>query len=157
MPALPQSPVQLQLCRTALTTNPNGGLKTLNRLDQVMAARELSRTCFEGLMLDSLGRPVEGTRSNLFVFSNGIVVTPPDWQLAVAGVMRRVLIEVLPTLGIGIREQPLGFRQLKEGQGAFLASSVMGIIPIASIGCLKLRYPKRIQDIQSFTRQHYGI
>jgi 4-amino-4-deoxychorismate lyase len=157
-PRLPEAPVRLHVCQTPVTaTQPGNGLKTLSRLDQVLASREIPRDCFEGLMTDSQGRPVEGTRSNIFVLSNDILYTPPRWQLAVDGVMRQALVECLPQIGLEVRERPLIFAQLRQSQGAFIANSVMGVLAVAGIGCLNLRYAERIADVQAFTRQHFGI
>lgn len=157
MPALPVGPVRLQLCRTHLASPQLEGLKTLNRLEQVIASRELMPGCFEGLMTDPQGRPVEGTRSNIFVLSEGVVYTPPKWQLAVAGVLRNVLIERLPEIGIPVRERPLSFAWLGQSQGVFIANSVMGVVIVGQVGCCRLSLSETTASIQSFTRQHFGI
>lgn len=158
MPLIPEQPVQVHLCRTPLIPTPAcGGLKTLNRLDQVLAARELPPECFEGLMTDSCGRPIEGTRSNFFVIADDVLYTPPRWQLAVAGVLRNILVERLPEIGIEVRERPLTFNLVQRSQGAFIANSIFGVLPVARIGCCKLGYAERVADIKSFTRRLFGI
>lgn len=157
MPMVPREPVRLQVCRTPLASPQSTGLKTLNRLDQVMASRELMPGCFEGLMTDHQGRPVEGTRSNIFVLSDGVVYTPPKWQLAVAGVLRNVLVERLAEIGIPVKERPLSFAHLGRSQGVFVTNSVMGVVKVGQIGCCKLSCSEETTPIQSFTRQHFGI
>jgi 4-amino-4-deoxychorismate lyase len=58
--------MKLWVCKSRLSRNPLlAGIKHLNRLEQVMAAREWPDESFhEGLMLDVAGNIVEGTRSN---------------------------------------------------------------------------------------------
>lgn len=158
MPPLPSDPVDLCLCRTRVTPpQPGSGFKTLNRLDQVLASREIPEGYFEGLMTDHQGRPVEGTRSNLFVFSPKVIYTPPKWQLAVAGVMRDALMECLAAIGLVVKEKPLTFAEIRRSEGAFIANSVMGVLAVARIGCMSLRYAEKTSDIQTFTRQNFGI
>src|SRR5690554_5918603 len=68
-PPLPDAEgVVADFSRVPLTVNPLlAGIKSLNRLEQVMAARELSGDCFEMLMANAQGHITEGTRTNLFV------------------------------------------------------------------------------------------
>jgi len=61
-------PIRVRGCQQCV--QPRGqrqGLKTLERLDQVLASTELASADFEGLMNDRNGYPLEGTRSNIFV------------------------------------------------------------------------------------------
>lgn len=158
VPLIPAGPVALHLCRTAVAPVPGlAGYKTLNRLEQVLASRELPSGAFEGLMTDPQGRLVEGTRSNIFVLLDDLLYTPPRRQLAVAGVLRDALVEALPGIGIPVREAPIGFQRLRQSQGAFIVNSVMGVVEVGRIGCFKLGYAERTAEIRSFTRQHFGI
>ncbi|MEI4872736.1 aminotransferase class IV, partial [Klebsiella pneumoniae] len=70
--AAPSSPpaagVRVDFSRVPLTVNPLlCGIKSLNRLEQVLAAKELEGDLFEVLMSNAAGDIVEGTRTNLFV------------------------------------------------------------------------------------------
>ena len=158
LPPLPTVPVALYPCVTPVTEPSDGkGFKTLNRLEQVLAARELPVDCFEGLMCDRQGRPVEGTRTNLFVLTNGTLYTPPRRQLAVSGVMRRALMQGLSTVDIPVKERVLSFAQLRQSQGVFITSSVLGVLPVARVGCLNVHYSERTAEIQQFVWHNFGI
>ncbi len=68
-----------RFCHTRLGLNPSlAGLKHLNRLEQVLARSEWHNPEIqEGLMLDSIGRVIEGTMSNLFFIKDRTLITSP--------------------------------------------------------------------------------
>src|SRR5690606_27354079 len=79
--------VRLLRCQHPVSINPAlAGLKHLNRLDQVLASREL-QDYDEGLMCDPDGHVIEGIRSNLFVLTGQGIVTPDLSRAGVAGIM----------------------------------------------------------------------
>lgn len=142
MPRLPDSSgVVADVSRFPLTVNPRlAGIKTLNRLEQVMASREFTGKEFELIMSDAAGNLVEGTRTNLFVRLENQWVTPPDGNLAVSGVMRRYLIDCLHADGHKVREQDVPPSMLSSPgfRGLFLANSVIGVVPVRKMGDLDL-------------------
>ncbi len=134
---LPPSPdpagVEADLSRVPLSVAPLfAGIKSLNRLDQVMAARELDDRLFEVIMSDPEGHLVEGTRTNLLVKTAQGWLTPPASSLAVAGVLREWLLERLRKRGDAVHEQPLTIADVTgpNSQGLFLLNSVLGIVPV---------------------------
>ena len=130
---LPQTPaagdpVRVRGCRQRVQSRVEcQGLKTLERLDQVLASTELADDDFEGLMNDPNGYPLEGTRSNIFVLMGEVLVTPPAERLAVHGTLRRWLDVSLPEMGLQLAERDLT-RDLILEQGLMLGNSVMGLI-----------------------------
>ncbi len=70
------------------------GIKHLNRLEQIMAAKEWpDDSYFEDLMLDVNGNVIEGTRTNLFFSVDGILRAPALTYAGVDGVFRQYLLE----------------------------------------------------------------
>lgn len=127
--------VRVRLCDIRLCRNPRlAGLKTLNRLEQVLARSEwLDPDISEGLMQDSEGFIVEGTMSNLF-FVHGERVTTPDLGSAgVAGVMREVVMEQADRLGLPLSIEQLKLPDLKSADGIFLSNSLIGIWPVREV------------------------
>lgn len=134
--APPAAGVYVDFSRVPLTVNPVlSGIKTLNRLEQVMAARELVDPVFEVLMSNAAGDVVEGTRTNLFVRLPEGWVTPPASSLAVSGVMRQRVIERLHSAGEALTERPLGLGELvgHRCQAICLTNSVLGVVPVRSL------------------------
>ena len=81
--------------RTRLGLNPAlAGLKTLNRLESVMARAEWrDERIWEGLMRDVEGSVVCGTMSNVFLRRGSTLMTPALDRCGIAGVMRRWVLE----------------------------------------------------------------
>jgi 4-amino-4-deoxychorismate lyase len=129
--------IDVIFCRHPLSVNPvTAGIKHLNRLDQVLASRELSDaalhtpTVREGLMLDLDSNLIEGTRSNVFVVVENQLCTPELTRCGIDGVMRNRLIELLASNGVEVVVRTIQHHELKQGSEAFLCNSVFGVWPI---------------------------
>jgi 4-amino-4-deoxychorismate lyase len=142
MPMLPEpGGVVAALSQFPLTVNSRlAGIKTLNRLEQVMASREFSGEEFELIMADAEGRLLEGTRTNLIVRMESEWVTPPVESLAVAGVMRQYALECLRASGHTVRENTIPPALLSSPglRGLYLVNSVIGIVAVRRIGRVDL-------------------
>jgi 4-amino-4-deoxychorismate lyase len=133
--------VRLFPCQTRLGEQPLlAGLKHLNRLEQVLARSEWQDTDHaEGLMLDTSGRLIEGVYSNLFLISDGTLLTPELSRCGVAGVMRAELLEQAPRLGIPIAVRDIQMADLQQADEVFLCNSVYGVWPVR--GFMHLSWP----------------
>lgn len=134
-PELAAEGVAVRLCETRLGTSPAlGGMKHLNRLEQVMARAEWDDPHIrEGLMLDELGQPVEGTMSNLFAVVDHEVVTPPTTLRGVSGVMRGAVLDLARAEGLTAVVRPLGMDELLAADEAFLTNSLIHLWPIREL------------------------
>lgn len=124
-----------------LTVNPRlAGVKTLNRLEQVMASREFTGDEWEMIMSDVAGNLVEGTRTNLLARLGDEWVTPPVASIAVAGVMREYAMECLQGAGERVVERslPPGIHSHRGFRGFYLLNSVSGIVPVRSLDAVDL-------------------
>ena len=136
------APLRLRLCRQRLSLQPAlAGIKHLNRLEQVMARGEWSDPAVhEGLLLDSTGSLIEATAANLFLVSDGELLTAKLDRCGVAGVMRElVMMRLAPAAKLRVREVRLSLDDLYAADEAFLTSSMLGIAPIARLDCLSVR------------------
>lgn len=128
------------LCEHPLSENiATAGIKHLNRLDQVMASRELAAAALlmpsirEGLMFDQHSRVIEGTRSNLFVVIDGQAYTPDLSRSGVAGVMRQWVLETLSALGKPATVTDLDRNALSLASEMFICNSVFGLWPVSQL------------------------
>lgn len=111
------------------------GLKHLNRLEQVLGAREAAeRGLDEGLMADGEGRLTCGTRGNIFARRDGRWITPPVDRAGVAGIVRGLLLESWPALS----EAVLHLDDLPRVDALFLTNAVRGILPVGRCGVREL-------------------
>jgi 4-amino-4-deoxychorismate lyase len=129
------------ICRTRLASgSATAGLKTLNRLEQVLAHSEFARTeGFEGLTLDAEDNIICGTMSNVFFVNDRSISTPPLDRCGVEGVMRRHVIETLGQQGITVAIRPYTLTDLEETDEAFLSNSQFGVLPIKR--CMEMKWP----------------
>lgn len=127
--------VTVSLCELRLGHQPVlAGIKHLNRLENVLAAAELSGTdAVEGLLLDADGFVIEGTRSNLFLISQGRLITPDLSRCGVAGVQRDRVMAYAATIGMPIEVRNVELAELFCADELFLTNSVFGLWSIAQL------------------------
>jgi 4-amino-4-deoxychorismate lyase len=135
LPDQPGEGLRVGVCRTRIGRSPAlAGLKHLGRLEQVIAAGEIVRQGWdEGLMLDESDLVIEGSRHNLFYLRDGQLLTPPLPAAGVAGVMRALLLEVMPQAGLSGGEATLRYHELHEIESMFLCNAVVGIRPVKAL------------------------
>ena len=124
--------LRLARCATTLGRNPRlAGIKHLNRLEQVLASQELAGLdADEGLLADSEGLVIEGTRSNLFLVRAGELITPDLSQCGVAGVLRSVVLDSCADAGLACHIRPVSWDEVEEAEEMFMTNSLMGIRPV---------------------------
>jgi 4-amino-4-deoxychorismate lyase len=120
------------LCKTRLAVgSPVAGLKTLNRIEQVLARSECLRTgAFEGLTLDTEGRLICGTMSNVFIARDKKIATPALDRCGVAGIMRQFILELLEQQGTDVEVRDLEWDDLIAADEVFITNSQMGLVPV---------------------------
>jgi len=125
--------VRVRMCRARLGTNPMlAGIKTLNRLESVMARIEWrDPRVWEGLLRDVDGNIVCGTMSNLFIRSGSYLMTPILDRCGIAGVMRRWVLEQAKDCGLRPLEGRLSWEQIGEAEEAFMTNAVAGVVSVA--------------------------
>jgi 4-amino-4-deoxychorismate lyase len=125
----------VRVCRTRLGMNPDlAGLKTLNRLESVLARGEWrDARVWEGLMRDVDGNLVCGTMSNFFIKRGSFLLTPMLDRCGVAGVMRRWVLAQAGDLGLRALEGRLRWEELGEAEEVFMTNAVAGVVPVAVI------------------------
>ena len=110
------------------------GIKSLNRLDQVLARTEWSdSSIFEGLMLDADDRLICGTMSNVFIGHGNSIATPALARCGVAGVMRRHLLSLFDKERIACEIRDIDVRELESADEIFIANSQFGVLPVRRI------------------------
>ena len=133
--------VNMALCQTRLASNSStAGLKTLNRLEQVLARSEFVDTGeFEGLTMDADDNIICGTMSNVFFVTNNSISTPALDRCGVAGVMRRHVIETMRAEGIDTNIKTVNFADLQNIDEIFVSNSQFGVMPVRS--CADMQWP----------------
>ena len=128
-------PVRVRLCATPLGLNPElAGLKTLNRLESVLARAEWrDKRIWEGLMQDVDENIVCGTMSNLFLRRGSTLMTPMLDRCGVSGVMRRWILETAGDLRLRTIERRVHWQDLRNAEEVFMSNAVVGLRSVATI------------------------
>jgi len=109
-------------------------IKSSNLLNNILAAREAqSRGADEPVLLNQEGFLAEGASTNLFVGRGGALQTPPLSAGILAGITREVVLELVASLGISCREEPLRLSDLVSADEAFLTSTTREVVPVREV------------------------
>ena len=104
-----------------------------------IALREAQRRdAVEALLVNRNGDALEGTRSNLYAFRAGTLITPEEDVLY--GVTRKHILEWFEREGYSLRYAPLPLKSLLkcEYDGVFISSTSMGAVPVRQIDTVEM-------------------
>lgn len=134
-PAGSLEPIAVRTCALRLARQPAlGGIKHLNRLEQILARAEWSDPAIaEGLLYDSAGCLIEATACNVFLVTEDRLLTPDLTEAGVSGIMRSAVIAASEAAGLECEVLRLYAEDLQAADEVFLAGSAWGIRPVASI------------------------
>lgn len=167
-PVIQQAPSRAVCLSSQIAVLPPtlAGLKSLNRLDNVLASGELEQIktrspdteIGEGLLRDMSGQWVEGVMSNVFYqlsgshttssgqqedankdknyLTDGQWYTPPMTRSGVAGVMRQVLIDSLAETDKPVIMRSLTDNDLPKLSQMFFCNAVRGVMPVSKLTLL---------------------
>lgn len=136
-----QGGVATLLCTTIISSQPKlAGIKSLNRLDQIIARAEWDTDeFFEGLMHDTEDRLICGTMTNMFVVQDNRIATPALNRAGVAGVMRQLVINLLAKNDIECDETDICVSDLSGVDEVFISNTQIGVVPVRRCG--ELQWP----------------
>jgi 4-amino-4-deoxychorismate lyase len=124
-----------EICATRLACQPAlAGIKHLNRLEQVMAARELAPDIDDGILLDTSDHVIEALSSNLIFVSGNNWICPDLTQSGVEGVMQAYIKQHAKNLGSEILIEQVPQSRLPGFDEILLVNAVRGIRNLGKIG-----------------------
>lgn len=107
------------------------GLKTLAYTDAVIGLLEARRAgADEAIFLDTNGHCSEATASNLFMWAENTLVTPPLTCGVLPGITRAAVLELAAQQGLRAVERAFVVSELLAAEEAFLTSSLRGLAPL---------------------------
>lgn len=110
------------------------GIKSLNRLEQVLLKQEADEKGFqEALVTDVQGYIVEGISSNCFIRLNGTWICPELRYNGVHGVMRAEILERMNHYGITFQKRVIDLNELPHIQSVFYCNALH---PMKIASCL---------------------
>jgi 4-amino-4-deoxychorismate lyase len=117
------------------------GVKHLNRLEHVLAARDWPEGADEILIGDDQDHPIGGSRSNLFWARGGCLYTPLLDRCGVAGLTRDKVMVAAQAEGLPVQPTRGSWMELEQAEEVFLTSSLIGVWPVARLDARTVRAP----------------
>jgi branched-chain amino acid aminotransferase len=112
----------------------NGNVKSLNYLNNIIAALELRGTdAHEGLMLTLDGYACECTADNFFMVDRGLLRTPHPSTGALRGITRAVVMKLAADMGLPVEEGYYTLHDVYNSEECFLTGTGAEVAPIVDI------------------------
>jgi len=119
--------------RTADNTEA-AGAKVANYLVSLLALREADAIgAKEAVIVDGRGRVLEGATSNVFAFSHGVLLTPPETEGILPGITRSYLLRASEALKIPVRITTLTTGDLLTADEVFISSTSREVLPVVRV------------------------
>ena len=110
------------------------GLKTISYGENVRAlAMAKEEGAAEAIFPNTRGELCEGTGTNVFVVTGGVLRTPPEESGCLLGVTRALILELADRLAIQAEEVTLPMTAVATADEAFISSSTRELQPISAV------------------------
>ncbi|HDS29505.1 MAG TPA: hypothetical protein ENN67_00535 [Firmicutes bacterium] len=114
--------------------NPIAGHNTICYLPMILARRAAwDRGLDEVLIQSTEGGVTEGSTSNLFIVSNGKIITPPKELGIQTDISRKVVMELAEEMKIPVKEKNIGIKALMAADEVFITNSLIEVMPVREI------------------------
>lgn len=108
-------------------------IKSLNLLPNVLAKQRAKEAgAFEAVFIRD-GEVTEGTASNVMTVREGAIHTPPCDHRILAGVTRKILLEVAEKSGVSVFAHSMPVSELFEADEVFLVGTTITVLPVVEI------------------------
>jgi len=140
--------------RLAPNTIPPGVKAGGNYLSsQLIGFEARDRGCEEGIALGNDGLLSEGAGENIFIVSNGRILTPPGSASILSGITRNTVITLAEELGLPLAEQSIAREQIYAADEVFMTGTAAEVTPVRQVDHMKIGnggcgpITRKIQDV----------
>lgn len=143
--------VKARICDLRLAIQPAlGGIKHLNRLEQVLASSEsFTEDVTEGILLDGEDHVISAISANIFLIIDERLLTPRLDRCGVRGVIRS---QLLTACSGRCEQRRIQVDLLREADEVFICNSVRGIVPVTAINGQDYTIGPVTRELQSWLR-----
>jgi len=114
--------------------SPLSRLKSTCYMENVLARMTARATGYdEAIFLNEQGYLAEGSTTNVFLVSNGELITPCFESGVLPGITRDAVLEIARTSNIKATERWVELNELVEAQEAFVTNSILELMPLVSV------------------------
>ena len=141
--------VRARICELRLGVQPAlGGIKHLNRLEQVLASAEIREAGVdEGILLDREEHVVSAIAANIFLVIEDRLLTP---RLDLCGVRGVVRSHILAGFGARCEQRRITLDMLQEAAEVFICNTVKGIVPVTAIDDYEFEIGPVTRELQTW-------
>ena len=108
-------------------------IKSTNLLPNVLAHSQAQDEGADEAILVRDGNAIEGTASNLFIVSDGLIITPPRGDYLLPGITRDLVLELAKNNNAPHAEANIGIKELASADEVWLTSSTREIMPVVKL------------------------
>jgi branched-chain amino acid aminotransferase group I len=106
-------------------------LKSTCYLNNILAKMEAKTAGVdEAILLNEQGNLAESSTTNIFLVSQGKLITPSLESGVLPGITREAVLEIAQTLNIKAEERKVELKELIEAEEAFITNSVLEVMPL---------------------------
>ena len=140
----PQIKYRRGYCAAVIKTNRRAGKRyaSVKSLDYQIFAnayeRAKRRGYDEALLLNQKGCVFEASRSNIFLVKNGGLYTPSLLSGCLNGITRQKILKLARQMNVAVHQKNISFKEIMTAQEAFLTNSLIGVMPLTSVGGKKV-------------------
>jgi len=88
---------------------------------------------YDAIVLNDFGYITEGTKSNIFIVTAGVITTPPISAGILPGVTRKVVLDLIESFNMDFEERNIEVWEMLSADEIFLTHTSMGIVPVRRI------------------------
>ena len=111
--------------------SPLSRLKSACYMESILARMAAKAAgCDEAILLNERGYLAEGSTSNIFVVSNGKLITPSLESGILPGITREAVLEIAWASNIKTQERQVELKELVEAEETFVTNSIMELMPL---------------------------
>lgn len=143
--------IDIGICDLRLGIQPMlAGLKTLNRLEQVLLKEELEqKNLAEALVLNATEHVVECVTANLFWRKNKQIFTPILDHSGVCGTMRMAILERLRSEKIQVHQVKADLSDVLSADELWISNALMGVVPVRAVNQQQFKESKSARWLQN--------
>jgi len=123
-------------------TSPNPLIKSISYVENILAFRDARERGYdEAIFLNTKGFLTEGTRTNIFIVRDGVLITPRPSDGLLKGITRDFVIELAGEKGIETCEGEIKIEELFSADEVFITNSLIEIMPVSRIEDVEIKCP----------------
>jgi branched-chain amino acid aminotransferase len=124
---------------------------------QLIVMEAVGHGYVEGIALDVNGLVSEGSGENLFLVTNGEILTPPVAASILCGITRRCALQLAEDQGIRVREEPIPREMLYLADELFFTGTAAEITPIRTVDGITIGNGRRGPVTERLQAEFFGI